>query len=138
MTVYEITLVLSGEMPEPKQKLILDKIKKAIADSGGSVNKTDNWGIRDLAFKIKGNKKAFYYLLDVNLQAERVSGLARLMENDEEVLRHLLVVKNLKQQEPTAETKTEVPEKEKTKLTKVIKKVDKSKKSKKIGKGKSK
>lgn len=121
MNTYELTVVLAGSMPEAKRSAVIDKIKKAVAGSDGSITKTDEWGKRELAYKISHEKEAFYYLLELSLPPDRTGGFKRLIENDEQVARHLLVVKS-------KEKKTEEPKKEKV--------VDKKGKKKKIGKKK--
>lgn len=128
-------------MPDSKQKAVVDKIEKAVADSDGSVTKADEWGKKELAYKIKHEKEGFYYFFELSLPPDRTGGVNRMIENDEQVLRHLLVVKSTKSVKgntslassgrviTTGETKE--PKNEETK-----KPVDKGKKKGKIGKGK--
>lgn len=105
MQNYELTVVLPGNMPEAKQKAVLEKIKKSIADSDGEVAKVDEWGKKTLAYPIKKEKEGYYYYLELSLPTERTAGINRLIVNDEQVLRHLLVVKNTKSIEGAKRTK---------------------------------
>lgn len=91
MQNYELTVVLAGSMPEAKQKAVVDKIKKAVDDSEGSLVKEDTWGKKQFAYPIKKEKEGFYYYLELSLSTERIAGINRMIENDEQVLRHLLV-----------------------------------------------
>lgn len=94
MNTYELTIVLAGSTPEPKQKAILDKIKKAVVDSGGKIDKEDSWGKKQLAYPIKHEKEGFYFFFEITLPPSHTNGIKRLIENDEQVARHLLVVKS--------------------------------------------
>lgn len=133
MNTYELTIVLAGSMAEPKQKAILDKIKKAVADSGGEIDKEDSWGKKQLAYPIKHEKEGFYFFFEITLLPSHANGIKRLIENDEQVARHLLVAKSDKVHVTSSNktetvTATEKPKKEKA--------VDKKSKSKRIRKEK--
>lgn len=137
MNIYELTIVLAGSMPEPKQKAVLDKIKKAVADSEGKVDKEDSWGKKQFAYPIKHEKEGYYFYFEITLPPDRANGIKRLIENDEQVARHLLVVKSDKVQ-VTSSKKAETVNNASTVGKETEKKsVDKEKKvvkSKKVGK----
>ncbi|TSC89388.1 MAG: small subunit ribosomal protein S6 [Microgenomates group bacterium Gr01-1014_5] len=108
MNTYELTIVLAGSMTEPKQKAVLDKIKKAVADSGGKVDKEDSWGKKQFAYPIKHEKEGYYFFFELTLPPDHANGIKRLIENDEQVARHLLIVKRDKVQ-VTSSKKVETP-----------------------------
>ena len=95
-------------MTEPKQKAVLDKIKKAVADSGGKVDKEDSWGKKQFAYPIKHEKEGYYFFFELTLPPDHANGIKRLIENDEQVARHLLIVKRDKVQ-VTSSKKVETP-----------------------------
>ncbi|OGY10965.1 MAG: 30S ribosomal protein S6 [Candidatus Blackburnbacteria bacterium RIFCSPHIGHO2_12_FULL_41_13b] len=125
MNTYELTIVLTGSMPEPKQKAVLDKIKKAVADSGGKVDKEDSWGKKQLAYPIKHEKEGYYFFFELMLPPDHANGIKRLIENDEQVARHLLIRTQDKVQSTQGKKET-APETEKQSVDKE-KKVVKSK-----------
>jgi len=112
-------------MPEPKQKAVLDKIKKAVADSGGKVDKEDSWGKKQLAYPIKHEKEGYYFFFELMLPPDHANGIKRLIENDEQVARHLLIRTQDKVQSTQGKKET-APETEKQSVDKE-KKVVKSK-----------
>lgn len=87
---YELTLV-TPVMPEAKQKAFADKIEKLLGEAGGKVERTDEWGKRELAYPLRKNKEGYYYNLLLSLGADRVNAFTRYLDNDDEVLRHLII-----------------------------------------------
>lgn len=102
MNSYEITVVLSGI----KDKDILGRIEKEIKEAGGKVEKTSEWGKRELAYPIKKQTEGVYYFMEVSLPADKTVEINRTLVTSEEVLRHLIVRINSKHQAPKFKQKT--------------------------------
>lgn len=83
MSTYELTLVFREE--------IKDTEKKAQALVPGKVRSTKSWGVRDLAYPIKGAKRGGYLWLEIELGKDEVAGLDKSLRQNETVLRHLLI-----------------------------------------------
>lgn len=88
MTTYELTVIL----PVAKEKAVFDKIKKLLDTAGAKITKTDEWGKRKLAYPIKKQLEAVYYLLTVDMDTEKTQAVNRILENDDDILRHMIVV----------------------------------------------
>ncbi|MBI2007263.1 MAG: 30S ribosomal protein S6 [Candidatus Blackburnbacteria bacterium] len=86
---YELTLVLSPEATDAKQKTLLAKLIKAIEAEGGKVTSESKWGRKTLAYPLKKNTEGVYFLWELELPKDKVA--VRMVELEEEVLRHLLV-----------------------------------------------
>ena len=56
---------------------------------GGEIKKTEFWGLRSLAYKIKKNRKGHYVLLHIDAPAEAITEMERLMRLNEDVLRYI-------------------------------------------------
>lgn len=113
MQIYELTVIF----PTEKVKDASEKLEKTVKDAQGKVAEKQDWGIRDLAYPIKKKLEASYLFYQLELPAERVNPFARLVQNDEDVLRYLLVKSNIKNQKSktgsgeTEEAKTGEPKK---------------------------
>lgn len=90
MQTYELTLV-TPVLAEAKQKAFADKIAKLLGEAGGKVEKTDEWGKREFAYPIKKQREGVYYFYALSLDPDRISALNRVLQNDEEVLRHMVI-----------------------------------------------
>ena len=60
MAFYENTIIAKQDLAEKELKIIKDKYSKIINGSSGKVIKIEEWGLLNLANKIKNYKKGFY------------------------------------------------------------------------------
>lgn len=88
---YELTLVLSPELADARQKTLLAELTKAIEKEGGKVVREDKWGRKTLAYPLKKNAEGVYFLWELELPKDKVAVVNRMVGLEEEVLRHLLV-----------------------------------------------
>src|SRR5207302_853460 len=59
------------------------------AEQGGEVKKREYWGLRNLAYRMKKNRKGHYMLLNIDGPAPAIAELERTMRINEDVLRYL-------------------------------------------------
>lgn len=116
---YELTIILGGDLDEKRRSIVIDRIKKLISEAGGSIEEEKEWGKRELAYPVKKQREGVYYFYALNLDTDRIGALSRVLENDEEVLRHMVIKSNVKSQNAKVkgEEKAEMVVKE-TKATK--------------------
>ena len=60
MDNFETTLILSPDLSNEKLKLELKNFEENIKKNDGDIIAQEDWGLRDLSYKIKNAKKAFY------------------------------------------------------------------------------
>ena len=87
-----------------------NRVKKIIADNGGKITKTDNWGKRKLAYSIKKQDFAVYVFYTVEIPAENVAKVEQTFNITDEVIRFLITRPDLK-----AQAKAEAQREEKAK-----------------------
>ena len=84
----------------PDQEIDLGKaskrVEKIIADNGGKIVATDNWGKRKLAYPIKKNEHAVYVFYTVELPAGAVQKVETTLNITDEVIRFLITRPDLK------------------------------------------
>lgn len=100
MNSYEITVLLPGT----EDKNILDRLEKEIKEAGGIIGKNGEWGKRELAYPIKKQTEGVYYFMEVSLPADKTAEINRMLDNSEQVLRHLIVRTKSKVQNPKSKT----------------------------------
>lgn len=93
--VYELTVLFHPDLEIDLDKPV-KKIEKIIADNGGNVVNQDNWGKRRLAYSIKKQDFAIYVLFEVSMPPADASKVQNLLNITDEVLRYLMVEKDLK------------------------------------------
>ena len=89
MPIYETVFMSRQDLSEGQVKDLTDKYAKVIADQGGKILKTEQWGLRSLAYKINKARKAHYTLVEFEAPGSAVIELERLMRIDEDVMRSL-------------------------------------------------
>ena len=89
MPLYETIFITRQEVsPQELEKLTVN-FSKVLTDNGGTIVKTEQWGLRDLAYLIKKSSKAHYTLLAIDSPYAAVKELERRLSLSEDVLRHV-------------------------------------------------
>ena len=91
MAFYESVLVFRQDLTEPQVKEKAEKFTQIIKELGGDVKSTEFWGLRNLAYIIRKNRKAHYVMLNIELPGEQIKELERRSRIDEDVIRFLNV-----------------------------------------------
>ena len=91
MNKFEATLVLNPDLSKQAITKELDSFKKIIEDSKGLIKNSEDWGLRDLAYKINNYKKYFYNFFQIEMTGENISKLQNILNQNEKVLRYLFV-----------------------------------------------
>jgi len=95
MNQYEVSVLYHPDLEIDLEKGAT-RVEKIIADNGGKITATDNWGKRKLAYPIKRNEHAVYVFYTAELPAESVKKIESLLNITDEVLRFLIVRPDLK------------------------------------------
>ena len=90
MRNYELICILQPELDENAFKGALERVQGWVTESGGSVDKTEIWGRRRLAYVIHKQTEGQYVLLNISLDPKAASELERNIRFLEPVLRHML------------------------------------------------
>ena len=95
MNEYEIAVLYHPELEVDLTKAE-DRVKKIVADNGGSITATDNWGKRKLAYGIKGNEHAVYVIYTAEVPPQGVQKIESTLNITDEVIRFLITRPDLK------------------------------------------
>ena len=96
MNLYEHTIIARQDTSPSELKLLTEKYSKIIEKNDGEVVKTENWGLLNLSYLIKKNKKGSYIHFKIKGQGKVVEELEKNEAIDKKLLRYLTVkVKNL-------------------------------------------
>ncbi len=90
MAFYENTIVAKQDLGEKDLKLIIDKYSKII-NSSGKVVKIEEWGLLNLANKIKNYKKGFYIHYKFEGSKDTLNDVEKKISLDNSIIRHLIV-----------------------------------------------
>ncbi len=90
MTPYETLFIVHPDQGA-RVKEFIEGFKKIIEGLNGTVSHVDEWGVRDLAYRIQKQSKGYYVLLQYRSSAHAVEELERNMKISDSVLRYLTV-----------------------------------------------
>jgi small subunit ribosomal protein S6 len=105
VTLYETLFVVHPEKG-PRMKEFIEKFEKIIQVQGGSVSPVEEWGLRDLAYRIQKQAKGYYTLLRYQSSGRAVEELERNLKLTDGIIRYLTVrVEEEGQSEPPPASK---------------------------------
>ena len=87
MPYYEHVVITRPEISPQQVETLVEDITKTIKDLGGHVGRTEYWGLRNLTYRIRKNRKAHYSLLNLDCPATAVHELERRLRINEDVMR---------------------------------------------------
>ena len=97
MRDYELMLISRAELEDEQQEALLNRATGLIAEYGGSVDKTDIWGKRHLAYPIKHQADGYYTVVNFKGDNPLITELDRVLSINDEVLRFkIFVLEDLK------------------------------------------
>lgn len=91
MPIYETVFIARQDLSDAQVKAVTESCEKIIKDAKGKVSKTENWGLRTLAYKINKNRKGHYVLIECDAPAPAVHEVERTLRLNEDVLRYMTI-----------------------------------------------
>lgn len=88
--LYETMFILAPDRGGAVKDYI-ERFKKVVEEQGGTVAHLEEWGLKDLAYRIGKQMKGYYTLLQYNSPARAVDELERTMKLTDGILRYLTV-----------------------------------------------
>ena len=91
MREYEIMYILNASLDEAARQEVITTLHNIITDDGGTINKVDEWGVREFAYRIEDMTKGYYMVVEFTAGTEAVAELDRICRINQNVIRHLIV-----------------------------------------------
>lgn len=91
MRNYELVLVIDPDLTSADQKKLVEKVIKIVEEVKGKVNKTTDWGKKELAYPIKKKKMGYYLLCFLSLPEDGVEKIDKKLKVEEGIIRFLQV-----------------------------------------------
>jgi len=97
---YEFTYLLPGGYTQTEIDKTKEEIEALLKRFDGTLLNAEQWGKKSLAYKIKKNKlnhkEALYYYLELEFEPKSILGFEKALQLMPQVLRHLLVLAEVK------------------------------------------
>jgi small subunit ribosomal protein S6 len=103
MALYEHVFLTRQDATSAQVDALVEQYKGIIAQGGGKVAKTEYWGVKSIAFRIKKNRKAHYTLMNIDAPSAAVAEMERQMSISEDVIRFMTVKVEALEEGPSAQ-----------------------------------
>ena len=102
MPLYENVFIARQDISGAQAEALADGFAQLIAEQGGEVKKRENWGLRNLAYRMNKNRKGHYVLFNIEAPAAAIAELERTMRINEDVVRYLTLRVDQLEETPSA------------------------------------
>ena len=91
MPLYEHVYLARQDISQAQVEALTKEYTGVIEEGGGKIGKTEYWGLRTVAFKIKKNRKAHYSLMNIEAPPAAIAEMERRMGLSPDVIRFITV-----------------------------------------------
>lgn len=91
MKAYEVMLLIDPSLDEESHAAVVTKTTGVITGQGGTVDSTEDWGKRRLAYEVKGHTDGAYTVVQFHANAAAVAELDRVLHITDPVARFMIV-----------------------------------------------
>jgi small subunit ribosomal protein S6 len=91
MSLYEHVVITRPDISTTQVEEFVQNLATKIENMGGSVEGAEYWGLRNLAYRMKKNRKAHYSLLKINALPATIHEIERQHRINEDILRYLSI-----------------------------------------------
>ncbi len=101
MALYESVIIGRQDLTPNQFEELVGGFIKIIESFEGVIKKRENWGLRNLAYKINKNRKGHYILLNIDSSSDAILEYERLMRLNEDIIRFLTIRINSVDEKPS-------------------------------------
>lgn len=102
MSFYEHVFICRQDISQQQVESLTENLTAILAEQGGSVEKTEYWGLRSLAYRVRKNRKGHYCLLNITADHTAISEMERQMSLNDDILRFMTIRVEEHDAEPSA------------------------------------
>jgi small subunit ribosomal protein S6 len=101
MPLYEHVFLARQDISQAQVDALTKEYGEVITEGGGKIGKTEYWGVKPLAYKIKKNRKAHFSLMNIDAPPAAVAEMERRMRLSPDVIRFLTIKVEAHETEPS-------------------------------------
>jgi small subunit ribosomal protein S6 len=91
LAFYESVFIARQDVSAAQVDGLAETFSTIVAGQSGKITKKEYWGLRNLAYRIKKNRKGHYVLLNIDAPAAAIAEMERNMRINEDVIRFLTI-----------------------------------------------
>ena len=102
MSLYEHVYLARQDASAQQVEELTAHLKSVVEGLGGTIAKTEYWGVKSLSYRLRKNRKAHFTLLNLDAPAAAINEIERLERLNEDVLRYLTIRVDVHEEGPSA------------------------------------
>jgi small subunit ribosomal protein S6 len=102
MPLYEHVYLARQDASAQQVDELTAQLKGVVEGLGGSVKKTEYWGVKSLSYRLRKNRKAHFTLMDIDAPPPAINEIERLERLNEDVVRYLTIRVDAHEEGPSA------------------------------------
>ena len=91
MALFEHVYMLRQDLSSADLESAISNHEKTISELDGTVVYKESWGLKNLSYPIKNNKKAFYEYMNIEIPNEKIEEMSSKLNLNENIIRHLSI-----------------------------------------------
>jgi small subunit ribosomal protein S6 len=91
MSLYENIFIARQDISGAQVDTLADTFTELVTANGGEIKKREYWGLRNLAYRMRKNRKGHYVLFNIDAPPAAIAELERTMRINEDVIRYLTI-----------------------------------------------
>ena len=103
MPLYEHTFLARQDVTQAQVEALMKEFQGVVEEGQGKVTKQEYWGLKNLAFKIKKNRKAHYAFFNIDAPPAAVTEMERRMGINSDVIRFITIRVDELETEPSVQ-----------------------------------
>ena len=112
MAFYESVFIARQDVSAQQVEDMRAAFANIITERGGTVGRTEYWGVRSLTYRIKKNRKGHYVLMNLDAPSDAIVEMERNMRINEDVIRFMTVRVEQAEEGPSAMMQSRARERE--------------------------
>ena len=92
MKKYELMYIVNANLDDAAKQELITKMHAVVTDNGATIDKVDEWGLRDFAYEINHMKKGYYVVVTLTASdSKAIDEFKRLALINRDMIRHMIV-----------------------------------------------
>ena len=91
MPLYEHVFLARQDISSQQVESLVEGLQAVITENGGTIAKSEYWGLKSLSYKIKKNRKAHYGLMNIDAPHDAVTEMERQMRISSDIIRFMTI-----------------------------------------------
>ena len=91
MKQYETMYIIKSSLDEAQKAKLIEELHGIILSHNGTIDKVEDWGLKDFAYEIDNMKKGYYVVVTYSTEVEGLNEFKRLIGLNPNVVRSMTI-----------------------------------------------